>query len=175
MMQMLGTFLGLVMALVLGTANQGKPETTPVMNQEGEVLGNMVSEQAKNIGEENQKNETSGEGTNFQEKVSLQDGDLYQYHYADDKVPAYNNKSEKVMPTLIPQVAVDKSPALEEYSEENGQEPDPLNDNQPQGVVQTHAQFGLSVANNQPDEAKENKAAFGEETSQNAQENKRQE
>jgi hypothetical protein len=166
MPQAISTLLALIMALVFGINTPADPETTPPFS---------ISEEAKNMNMGESGKEGQGEAQQNQSQNQAENGDLNQNHYADDKVPAYNNKSEKVMPTLIPQVAVDKSPALEEYSEENGQEPDPLNDNQPQGVVQTHAQFGLSVANNQPDEAKENKAAFGEETSQNAQENKRPE
>ena len=170
MQQTIAALLALIMSLVFGTEIPGNPENTPVAEQRGNQTGSQISEMAKNMEKNGVDNEQGEDGNQNQEQEKNQNGDTNRNHYADEKVPAYNTKSEKVMPALIPQVAVDKSPSLEEYPEGNGQEPDPENGNDQEGTLnQTQAQFGLSVANNQPDEAKENKKAFGEETSQNAQ------
>ena len=169
MMQMLGALLGIVMTLVLGTANHGKPESTPPVGQGEETgIGNQVSEEAKNLNFENRGQNPEGEQN--QEQEENQNGLTTQTKPDTTKIPAFNNKAEKEMPTLIPQVAVDKSPALDELTQtDNGEETNGEGtESQDNQSNQNNAQFGLEISGNQPGEAKEDGYAFGRETSENA-------
>jgi hypothetical protein len=143
-------FLIGLMAIVSAFAAVGKPvNLPPSTNDDVKVRGSVVSETAKNLVDGSDVESDTDTNVNVQSAT---------------KVSAYNTKSGKAMPALIPQVAVDNSVAL---STEANAEVD-SSEAQVSGDTSLNAEFGQSVATSQPESAKTDGKAFGTATQQAA-------
>ena len=183
------------MSLLVGFSQGGKPATLPPQTQEEvSAIGSQVSEVAKNFDNQNSDHQNLGvseetpegpenDGRTFGQNVSSQaqnqSVEQNQSENANDpdttRVAAHNTKSDKDMPTLIPQVAIDNSEALEALggeetnTEVEGQEVT----SEESSNANENAGFGQQVAISQPDLAQADGQAFGQSTSELAKENSR--
>jgi len=162
--------VALAMSISALFAHGGKPVTVPPVTPESaSAHGDLVSEAAVNLDPQN----TNSQGTNNSESQgegSSENGEVSSNAElpVTTKIEALNTSSGKTMPTLIPQVAVDNSPALEALV--------PLNLSTPEVVsleveADENADFGQDVSDSQPDEAVSNGHAFGEATAVDAKNN----
>ena len=98
--------LVLVSTFILG----GKPiDVPPLIAEELSQRGNQVSELVKHLPTQ------TPTPTQFEEPDVIDNSHSGNANNNEnnDKVPAYNNRSEKEMPTDLPQNAIDNSPALD--------------------------------------------------------------
>lgn len=165
----------LILSLVLTFAQLGTPLDTPLISpEEAKERGQKVSEIAQNNNPASAHTESS---ENVPDEHNTNEGSSSQSaHEAPDtqRIATVNNRAEKNMPTSIPQVAVDNSPALDEASDENT--PSNFQENeqaQSQESQSDNAAFGQTVAASNPESAQEDGHAFGQETSESAKENSR--
>jgi hypothetical protein len=158
-------FLIGLMAIVSAFAAVGKPvNLPPSTNDDVKVRGSVVSETAKNL-DTNAEVDASAEVSADVDGSDVEsDTDTNVNVQSATKVSAYNTKSGKAMPALIPQVAVDNSVAL---STEANAEVD-SSEAQVSGDTSLNAEFGQSVATSQPESAKTDGKAFGTATQQAA-------
>jgi len=150
----------------------GKPEVVPPVTPEAaSAHGDAVSEAAVNLDPQN----TNSQGTNNSEnQESSENGEVNAIAElpVTTKIEALNTSSGKTMPTLIPQVAVDNSPALEAVVQLNLSTPEVVSLEETLEVeADENADFGLGLANNHPDAENTDGNAFGEATAENAKNN----
>lgn len=190
-------FLIALMALITTFAQGGKPANLPPHTQEEvSVRGSQVSEVAKNIDPQDSNNQGSevseqtpdsskDNGKSFGQTVSSEAKASSQNQSASDtngvnaesanttKVAAENTESYKPVPTLLPQVSIDHSVALEASVDESSNAEVNNQNANAQGNSNANADFGQQVAVSQPDSAKDNGQTFGQSTSELAKENSR--
>jgi hypothetical protein len=161
---MIGFLIGL-MAVVSAFAVVGKPATPPLHTSDDvKVRGSLVSETAKNLDTKTKVNASAEESAEVDGSDSEKDKDSKVKVESATKVSAYNTKSGKVMPALIPQVAVDNSVALDTEADTDVDNSDAeVNSN-----ARLNVEFGQSVATSQPESAKTDGKVFGTATSQAA-------
>lgn len=113
-------FLVGLLAIVSAFTQSGKPANTPpYTSDEVRLRGGAVSETAKNLdtsaGDETDTDEDPATvEESLDDSSDEEDTEDASNVEAQTKVAAYNTKSGKYMPTLLPKVAVDNSVALEE-------------------------------------------------------------
>ena len=136
-------FLAALLTLIGSFFQSGQPETTPPYTQEEVVTrGEQVSTFAQNLAPQEDV-QTESE----QSQAELPD---------TTRVEAYNNQSEKTIPTTVPVVAVENSPALD------GVTPTPTT-----AQVVEVLPIDVPVETDElPDAAKDTGSAFGHEISQ---------
>lgn len=183
-------FLAALMALITTFAQGGKPAELPPYTQEDvEVRGKLVSEAAQNLGvyssNELEQQVAFEEDSNISEQIpesSKNDGqtigqsatptDNENAEEVDTtKVAADNSKSDKLMPTSIPQVAIDHSVALEVATEEDIRSDVVVADIVVHG--NSNASFGQQIAATQPVAAQTDGQDFGQATEESAKNNNR--
>lgn len=183
-------FLVALMAIVTTFVSGGKPADLPPHAQEEVSLrGGMVSESAKNLGPQNSNFQQStgvdsgtivedqtpdhpnNGGKNLGQSISakVQEGSVYP---DTTRVNAENTKSDKSMPTVVSQVAVDNSVALGGSGEIVLNEHGPIS-SEVSVSADENASFGQTVAESQPNSARTDGQGFGESTSDGAKENSR--
>ena len=116
----LAPFLILISTFVLG----GKPvDIPPFISQQLSERGNQVSELVKNLPTLTptpvQSEEPDAIDNSHSKNIDNQSPDT-------NKVPAYNNRSDKEMPTNLPQNAIDNSGALNPMLSPTGTSEDPV-------------------------------------------------
>lgn len=154
-------FLAALLTFVLSFAQSGQPASTPPNIQEDVAgRGNEVSQIAGSINPQ--------ESIGVSAPVAVVEPQNNQTPDTE-RVKAYNVKAEIPMPAQIPQVAVDKSPALENAS--------PLITSD--RVIYTlpeaseNSEFGQDIAVSVPENAQTDGKTFGEETGDLAKDNSR--
>ncbi|MBI2031547.1 MAG: hypothetical protein HYT08_02925 [Candidatus Levybacteria bacterium] len=183
-------FLASLMTLITAFVQSGKPANLPPQTQqEVSLRGGMTSEAAKNLDPQNSNFQQSEDidsiaivedqtpespsngGENLGQSISVKVKANLETQETT-RIQAENTKSDKTMPTLIPQVAVDNSVALASGGEIVLNEHGPINSEVSVGVNES-ASFGQAVTESQPDSAKEDGQSFGQSTSEGAKENSR--
>jgi len=156
-------FLTALILLVMTFAQGGQPVSTPPITPEDEqARGEQVSIEARNL-----ETPEANSAESSQSNTNSVNPDVTQ-------IPTDNTAAGIQMLSNVSKVAVDKSPVLVESTETLSV---PGN-NTPEITVEIaeineNAEFGQNVANLQPDNAKTDGQAFGEQTSSNAQNNSR--
>lgn len=195
MPQFVQTLINLIMSLVIGFSQGGKPATLlPLTQEEASAIGSQVSEEVKSFDHQNSENQNLGvsgetpeepknDGRSFGQNVSSQAQDQNdeqnQSENSQDpdttKVAAHNTKSDKDMPTLIPQVAIDKSEALEPLEDGNTNTEVEDQEVAPEASsnANENASFGQQIAVSQPSLAQADGKNFGQSTSESAKDNSR--
>jgi hypothetical protein len=158
-------FLIGLMAIVSAFAAVGKPATPPLHTSDDvKVRGSVVSDTAKNLDTKAEVDARAEVSADVDGSDTESDTDANVNVQSATKVSAFNTKSGKAMPALIPQVAVDNSVALS--TEANAEVES--SDVEVSGDTSLNAEFGQSVATSQPESAKADGKAFGTATQQAA-------
>lgn len=175
MPQFIQALVALAMTVSASFSHGGIPATVPpVSQQDAKVLGSAVSAVATNLDPQNKNDQ--GKNANSPNQTGNQSNNQESNTPSPNttRVSAENVRAGIQMPTLIPQIALDHSSALDMSTGNLAAPGDNADESDQRSInINTNASFGQGIANSQPSSAKTDGQIFGQSTAASARSNSR--